>query len=83
MTVYGCPQCRSMLDPVLRGMQGETMTGYVCRACGYRDARPEDQNWMHSEIECSVCSHEWVAVYEDGTAALECPGCGYMNSVPA
>ena len=26
-------------------------------------------------IKCRRCDHEWIAVYPEGTDALECPGC--------
>jgi len=30
-------------------------------------------------IECTICTHKWVAVYADNTDKLECPNCGYFN----
>ena len=31
-------------------------------------------------FECKNCGHKWVAVYPEGTMALECPGChGVVN----
>lgn len=38
--------------------------------------------WHTAEIECVICSREWVAVYPSCAPRLECPGCGYMNPLP-
>lgn len=38
--------------------------------------------WQTVEMVCVVCSHQWVPVFPIEVPALECPGCGYMNSVP-
>lgn len=34
--------------------------------------------WTTTLVLCTLCTHQWVAVYPAGTALLECPHCHYM-----
>lgn len=34
--------------------------------------------WCAAPAACSLCAHEWIAVYLNPAASLECPGCHAM-----
>lgn len=35
--------------------------------------------WVSGPVECSICTHEWIAVRPLGTDEVECPNCGNMT----
>lgn len=40
---------------------------------------PED-GWVSAELECVICGYEWESVFPLEAPAVECPGCGHMNT---
>jgi hypothetical protein len=37
--------------------------------------------WCTTEMDCSICGHEWVAVYPACVNWLECPECNAGYSI--
>jgi hypothetical protein len=36
------------------------------------------KEWCSALVECSICTHQWVAVYHIKCERLECPHCANM-----
>jgi hypothetical protein len=46
----------------------------------FRNSTKSDDAYdVIARFSCVICSHEWTAVFPDGTEALECPKCGYFT----
>lgn len=39
------------------------------------------EGWVGEKVECEICTHEWAAVFPEGTPSLECPHCGNFTIV--
>lgn len=42
------------------------------------DTEEDKPAWLVSEVECYLCSKQWVAVFHIESERLECPSCGNM-----
>ena len=40
-----------------------------------------NESWTASLVECSICTHKWVAVRPIETSELECPNCNHMTYI--
>jgi DNA-directed RNA polymerase subunit RPC12/RpoP len=92
VTVYACPNCSAVLEPMSRA-HGCEFTGCRCNICGYREEVADDTPvgsaldtdeglWQTCQIECDVCRKEWTATFPIEAPGLECPQCSHMNAIP-
>lgn len=38
------------------------------------------EEWIGSKVQCDICNHIWIAVFEVHSDYLECPHCHRMTN---
>jgi hypothetical protein len=42
------------------------------------DDKEIDNSWVGAEVQCDICNHIWIAVFDMNLDYLECPNCHNM-----
>lgn len=68
-----------MIYPVNEHRVCECGTPFVTAKDSINRLCPDCQKgWLSGKIQCDICTHNWIAVYNERCQRLECPHCERM-----
>lgn len=68
-----CPECGI-------GLSNSEKNVCFCQNCHATWSKHEEkEGWIPAKVECNLCGHKWIAVYQEDSEELECDNCGNMT----